>query len=138
MGRILGIDHGNRRIGLALSDPMQIISKPLETITYTNLKTVFEKLKILIREKEVEKIILGLPLGMRGQDTDQTRQVREFGVLMESELLIKVDFEDERLSSLSARKILVLQGIKTGHEKGEVDKTAAAIILQQHLDRVRN
>lgn len=138
MGRILGIDHGNRRIGLALSDPMQIISKPLETITYTNIKTVFEKLKLLIREKEVEKIILGLPLGMRGQDTDQTRRVREFRVLLESELLIKVDFEDERLSSLSARKILVLQGIKTGHEKGQVDKTAAAIILQQHLDRVRN
>lgn len=138
MGRILGIDHGNRRIGLALSDPMQIISKPLDTITYTNIKTVFEKLKLLIREKEVEKIILGLPLGMRGQDTDQTRRVREFKVLLESELLIKVDFEDERLSSLSARKILVLQGIKTGHEKGQVDKTAAAIFLQQHLDRVRN
>lgn len=138
MGRILGIDHGNRRIGLALSDPMQIISKPLDTITYTNIKTVFEKLKLLIREKEVEKIILGLPLGMRGQDTDQTRRVREFKVLLESELLIKVDFEDERLSSLSARKILVLQGIKTGHEKGQVDKTAAAIFLQQHLDRIRN
>ncbi|MEE8437095.1 MAG: Holliday junction resolvase RuvX [Candidatus Neomarinimicrobiota bacterium] len=138
MGRILGIDHGNRRIGLALSDPMQIISKPLETITYSNIKTVFEKLKLLVREKEVEKIILWLPLGMRGHDTDQTRQVREFGVLLESELMIKVDFEDERLSSLSARKILILQGVKTGHEKGQVDKTAAAIILQQHLDRVRN
>jgi len=137
MGRILGIDHGNRRIGLALSDPMQIIAKPHDTIIYSQINSVLEKIKSLIPEFDIEKIILGLPLGMNGKDTDQTRIVREFSDLLKSELNIDIEFEDERLSSLSAKKILVLQGVKTGHEKGRVDQTAAAIFLQQYLDRRR-
>lgn len=137
MGRILGIDHGNRRIGLALSDPMQIISRPYRTITFLNMQDVILKLKEIIKEKDIEKIVLGLPKGMRGQDTSQTKTVREFAVFLGEETELHVEFEDERLSSISAQKALVYQGVKTGHDKGRIDQTAAAIFLQQYLDTQR-
>ncbi len=137
MGRILGIDHGNRRIGLALSDPLQIISKPYSTITFLSMRDVILKLKKIIKEEDIEKIVLGLPKGMRGQNTSQTKIVREFAVLLREETELHVEFEDERLSSISAQKALIYQGVKTGRNKGRIDETAAAIILQQYLDTQR-
>ena len=137
MGRYLAIDHGSKRIGLALSDPMKIIAKPFRTITYDNLDDFFSILFKIIKEEEVECIILGFPIGMNGQETIQTKHVLEFQKKIKLKINIPVLLQDERLSSLSAEKSLIEQKIKTGYNKSEIDKTAAAIFLQQFLDTNR-
>ena len=137
MSRYLAIDHGSKRIGLALSDPMRIIAKPFKTITYSNLDDLFSMLIKIIKEEEVECIVLGFPLGMKGQETIQTKHVLEFKKKLEFKIQIPILLQDERLSSLSAEKSLIQQKVKTGHNKDHIDKTAAAIFLQQFLDTNR-
>ena len=134
MGRILGLDYGDRRIGLALSDPLKMIASPFKFIINTGDDEVLDSLKILIAEEDIEAIVVGLPIGMKGQETKQTTKVREFSELLSS-LTIPISFEDERLSSVSAEKSMIQQKIKTGHNKGMIDQRAAAILLQQYLDR---
>ena len=137
MGRYLAIDHGSKRIGLALSDPMKIIAKPFRTITYDSLDDFFSILFKIIKEEEVESIILGFPIGMNGQETIQTKHVLEFQKKIKLKINIPILLQDERLSSLSAEKSLIEQKIKTGYNKSQIDKTAAAIFLQQFLDTNR-
>ena len=137
MGRILGIDHGNVRVGLALSDPLKIIAKPYKTIIYNNGNDFFRQLNVIIADKCVEHIVVGFPKGMKGQTTKQTEIVIQFVQQLKEEIDLSVTLEDERLSSVSAAKALILQNVKTGHNKGRIDETAAAIVLQQYLDRSR-
>ena len=126
-----------KRIGLALSDPMKIIAKPFKTIQYSNLDDFFKSLTVIIEEKEVECIVLGYPIGMKGQETIQTKNVLEFNEKLKLKIKIPIVFQDERLSSLSAEKSLIEQKIKTGFNKSKIDETAAAIFLQQFLDTKR-
>ena len=135
MGRFLAIDSGEKRVGLALSDPTKIIAKPFKSISYTNQDDLLNKISLIIEQKNVEKIILGLPIGLKGQKTAQTNRVLEFYNLIKDKNDIQIVLEDERLSSISAKKSLVLQNIKTGHNKALIDETAAAIFLQLYLDR---
>ena len=95
------------------------------------------QLKSIVYENNIEIFVLGLPINMKGEDTIQTKKVRNFKKLL-SGLGLPVIYEDERLSSISAKNSLVLQNIKTGHNKGAIDRTAAAIILQQYLDKSSN
>ena len=135
MGRFLAIDFGEKRVGLALSDPTKIIAKPFKTISYNNHDDLLNKISLIIEKENVEKIILGLPKGLKGQQTAQTKKVLEFYNLIKEKNDIQIVTEDERLSSVSAKKSLVLQNIKTGHNKALIDETAAAIFLQLYLDR---
>ena len=135
MGRFLAIDFGEKRVGLALSDPTKIIAKPFKSISYNNQDDLLNKISLIIEQKNVEKIILGLPIGLKGQQTAQTNRVFEFYNLIKDKNDIQIVMEDERLSSISAKKSLVLQNIKTGHNKALIDETAAAIFLQLYLDR---
>lgn len=137
MGRFLAIDHGSKRIGLALSDPMKIIAKPFKTLTYINFEDLFSQIENIIKDNEVDGIIVGLPRGMKFQETAQTKIVLKFIALLKSKINIFIDVQDERLSSVSAEKSLVEQNIKTGHNKLLIDQTAAAIFLQQYLDTRR-
>ena len=116
---------------------MKIIAKPFRTITYDNLDDFFSILFKIIKEEEVECIILGFPIGMNGQETIQTKHVLEFQKKIKLKINIPILLQDERLSSLSAEKSLIEQKIKTGYNKSEIDKTAAAIFLQQFLDTNR-
>ena len=133
MGRVLGVDYGSSRVGLALSDPQKIIASPLHTLINNGNDRLKKKLLELIKKKNVEYIVIGLPIGLKGQETSQTKIVREFAEEMRS-LALPVYFQDERLSSLSAKKSLIEQNVKTGHNKSFIDSTAAAIFLQQFLD----
>ena len=134
MSRILGVDYGERRIGLALSDPLGIIAKPLKVIdrkkTIDYLSAIIETAK----ERDVNKIVVGMPFTLKGELSKQTKIVTEFITELFNQGKIQIIPVDERLSSVSAKKSLREQGIKTGHEKGRVDETAAAIILQEYLD----
>ena len=134
MGRVLGIDYGDSRIGLAMSDPLKIIASPFKTIRNEGNEKCLQVFQSLIKEKDVEAIVVGLPIGLKGQETIQTKKVREFANLLYA-LKLPIHLEDERLSSVSAEKSMIQQNIKTGHNKGLIDQRAAAIILQQFLDK---
>ena len=133
MGRILGVDYGESRIGLALSDSTKSIAFPFKTIKNKNIDSLLEFLNKLSSEKNIESLVVGLPLGMNGKDTQQTKNIRIFSRSISS-LRLPIFFQDERLTSISAKKSLVEQNIKTGHNKEKIDERAATILLQQFLD----
>jgi len=137
MSRCIGIDLGSKRVGLALSDKMNMIASPYKTLTFKNEQDLLDQLRLIIVDFKVKSIVLGLPLNMNGEDSAQTKKVREFKSVL-SIFNLPIIFEDERLSSVSAKRSLVMQDIKTGHNKSEIDKRAAAIILQQFLDKNNN
>ena len=139
----MSIDYGDKRVGIALSDPMHTISYPLCVINNINQEHLVNELFNIVDEKEVEKIIIGLPISMSGSPSNQTKKVILFKDILTQELFdrklnINIDTVDERLSSVAAKNIMIQQGIKTGHNKGRIDETAAAIFLQQYLDRNRS
>ena len=134
MKRILGLDHGERRIGLALSDPLQIIAKPFKTIDLKLTKNIFDSLNSIIKEHDVEEIIVGYPITLKNEFSIQTKKVLKFAELLKKNVQVEVKLYDERLTSQIAQKSLVMQGVKTGHNKEDVDKTAAAVFLQNYLD----
>ena len=133
MGRILGVDYGKIRIGLALSDNTKRIAFPFKTIKNKNIDFLLDFFRKLNSEKNIESIVIGLPLGMNGKDTLQTKNVRIFSKSL-GNLGLPIFFQDERLTSISAKKTLIKQNIKTGHNKEKIDELAAAIFLQQFLD----
>ena len=135
----MSIDYGDKRVGIALSDPMHTISYPLCVINRKNDLDLINEIFKLISEKQVEKIIIGLPLSMSGSYSNQTKKVVLFKDVLFKELTnkslnIDIDTVDERLSSVSAKNIMIQQGIKTGHNKGKIDELSATIILQEYLD----
>ena len=134
MKRALGIDFGDVRVGLALSDLTKTISKPFETIKYINLEDLSLQLKVIIEEKEVDTLVVGIPFNMSGKDTKQTVKVREFVLFTENTINLPIHLIDERLTSKEAEKTMHTLNIKTGHNKGTIDKIAASIILQEYLD----
>ncbi|MBK53300.1 MAG: Holliday junction resolvase RuvX [Candidatus Marinimicrobia bacterium] len=134
MGRLLAIDYGEKRLGLAISDPNQIISKPLKTLILSDSKYIYNELEKIISDYEIQKLIIGLPVGMNGKNTQQTRKVEAFREFLQNKIDIPIILFDERLSSVSAKKSLISQGVKTGHNKSKIDQTAAAIFLQHFLD----
>ena len=134
MGRILALDYGNKKIGVAISDPMKIIAKPLRIIINKKMEKIIDELNSLIEEFDIEIILVGMPITMKNTYSEQTDKVVQFIDYLQNNLKIKIDTYDERLTSKMAEKSLILQGIKTGHNKHEIDKAAAAIFLQNYLD----
>ena len=132
MSRALGIDYGDVRVGISLSDPMRIIAKPL--LTLENNLNLIKTIIALIDTNNITDLVIGYPLGMKGQVTMQTKKVDDFIEKIKLDLNIPITTIDERLSSVTAKASLVKQGIKTGFNKARVDETAAAIILQEFLD----
>ena len=134
MKRVLGIDYGEVRVGLSLSDLTQTIAKPFKTIMYKNTDDLLDQLKEIIIENEVEKLVVGVPYNMKGEDSKQTLKVKEFISFLESNLSYNIELIDERLSSIEAEKTMHKMNVKTGHNKSDIDKIAASVILQEYLD----
>ena len=134
MSRILGIDYGEKRMGLAVSDPLSIIAQPLTTLFREESGAWWHQLEAIIAEQEVTSIVVGYPLTMKGTHSRQTERVDRFILALDDRVALPSERYDERLTSVAARKILIQQGIKTGHDKGAVDRTAAALVLQDYLD----
>ena len=134
MNRIMGLDIGTKRIGVALSDPLLITAQPFQTIDRNPEKNAVAKLEQIIKEYNVNKIISGLPLMMNGDFGPQAQDCKDFGEKLSQKLQIDVIFVDERLTSFQAEEILKKQKAKYTKDKGLVDKIAASIILQEYLD----
>ena len=134
LSRILGLDYGERRIGIALSDPLGIIAKPFTVIDRKITTDYISQLSDIILKNQVIAVVVGLPLTLMGKKSKQTEIVLSFINQLKEILSIPVIAIDERLSSVAAKKSLQKQAIKTGHNKGRIDETAAAIFLQEYLD----
>ena len=130
--RILGIDHGDRRFGLALSDPGKSFAFPFEVIEGED--ALFKRLGPLLEEKEVERIIVGLPLNMDGSTGKKANQVLDFKERLFEKFSITIDVWDERLTTVQAENLLREVGGSARKRKSRVDMVAAQIILQSYLD----
>ena len=136
MKRILAIDYGDVRVGLAISDLTQTIAQPFKTLLYSDSNNLLNQLDNIIKENDIGLIVVGIPYNMKGEDTQQTTKVREFISLMQDNLMIEIKLIDERLTSLEAEKIMHKMNIKTGSNKTKIDKIAASIILQEYLQTI--
>ncbi len=126
MYKILGIDYGKSKVGLALADLETKIAVPLEVVKNDNLLSIINE---LIKSEDIEKIVVGLPLNMSGQESDQTREVKQFVEDLKLSFKIEVITEDERLSTVQAQK---------AGKRGEDDAVAAMYILQSYIDKQTN
>ena len=135
MNRVLGLDIGKKRIGVALSDPLLITAQPFETIQRTPEKNAIERIEQIIKDYNVNKIVAGLPLMMNGDFGEQAQDCTDFSKKIEQKTKINVIFIDERLTSFQAEEILKAQNVKYTKDKGKVDMIAASIILQEYLDQ---
>ncbi|HTI99584.1 MAG TPA: Holliday junction resolvase RuvX [Dongiaceae bacterium] len=132
--RILALDHGTVRIGVALSDELKMIASPLEFIPAEPFADFLTRLKDILREKEVELILVGMPRNMNGSYGPAALKVQEFVAVLKSAVTVPLKTWDERLTSTQANRFLSEGGVKRGERRQKVDKAAAAILLQSYLD----
>ena len=132
--RILALDHGAVRIGVAVSDELRLIATPLEFIPAAPFPEFLNRLQALIREKEVELIVVGLPRNMDGTYGPATEKVREFVAQLQKAVAPPIRTWDERLTSAQANRLLIQGGVRRDERKQKVDAMAAAILLQSFLD----
>jgi len=132
--RILAIDHGSHRIGVAISDELKMIAQPLEFIPAKPFLDFLARLTQLLREKEVELILVGLPRNMDGTLGPAAQKVQEFVATLRSNVNVPIKTWDERLTSAQANRILIQGNVRREKRKEKVDKMAAAILLQSYLD----
>jgi|TARA_Y100000031_G_scaffold105523_1_gene116120 putative Holliday junction resolvase len=136
-GRILSIDYGTSRVGFAVSDPLHIIATPLKTIKNKSIQDLLKQIGLIVKEYDIKSIVVGLPLGLNGKETKQTETVKLFSETL-GKNNYKVIFEDERFTTVLAKKEIIKQKISTGRNKSLIDQVSAAFILQSYLDKRKN
>ena len=137
MGRILAIDYGRKRVGLAVTDPLQIIANGLETVPANE---VLAYLKQYFAKEQVDKIVIGLPKQMNGEESESMKYIRPFVVQLQSTFpSMEIVYVDERFTSVLAHKAMLDGGLKkkARQDKAMVDKISATIILQSYLESNR-
>jgi len=132
--RILALDVGERRIGVALSDPTQTLARSLLVLDRRDDKEALKRVAALVREQGVERVVVGYPLSLRGDVGPQAERVGRFARALARVLEVPVEMWDERYSTVDAERILREQGIGGRKRRQRVDATAAAVILQSYLD----
>ena len=132
--RILAIDHGTKRMGIAVSDEMGMIAQPLEFIPAEPLAEFLVRLDEIIRGKQVELIVVGMPRNMNGSYGPAALKVREFVSALEGAVAVPIKTLDERLTSVQAHRYLTEAEVRGRRRKEKVDQSAAAILLQSFLD----
>jgi putative Holliday junction resolvase len=135
--RILALDHGTRRIGVAVSDETKTIAQPLEYIPAEPFAEFLRRLKKILAEKEVDFILLGLPRNMDGSYGPAAEKVQTFAGILKTAITIPIKMWDERLTSTMANRVLLQGNVRRDKRKEKVDAMAAAILLQSYLDSGR-
>ena len=136
MGKIIAIDHGDRRIGLAISDDLGMIAFPFKTIDTKKDRSYIDTICKIVDDGNVSDIVVGWPVGMSGNITSQTKKVEDFINKLEEKTSAKIIRIDERLTSAIAKRKMIEAGKNQKDNKGEADMLAAATILQDYLDNV--
>ena len=132
--RILGLDHGTKRVGVAVSDELHMIALPMEYIAPEPFADFLARLKEILREKEIELILIGMPRNMDGSYGPAALKVQEFAAALKDAVAVPLKLWDERLTTTQAQKFLIQGGMRRDKRKEKVDQTAAAILLQSYLD----
>lgn len=135
MERILGLDIGEKRIGVALSDLLGLTAQGLATINRVGKKKDFDEIGKIIAEYDIKKVVVGLPLNMDGSMGESCEMVRNFAEKIKNKFNVEIIYIDERLSTVSATKVLLEANVRRENRKHVVDKIAASYILQSYLDR---
>jgi putative Holliday junction resolvase len=138
VGRVLALDVGEKRTGVAMSDETQTLARPFITLNRASKKEDFAKIIKLCREHAIEKVVIGLPKTLRGEEGRQAQHVRRYAAELQAALDLPIEFWDERYSSVDAQDRLASSSRKRARSlrsaKGDIDSAAAAIILQEYLD----
>ncbi|MCB1246958.1 MAG: Holliday junction resolvase RuvX [Acidimicrobiia bacterium] len=133
-GRVIGLDHGTRRIGVAVSDPTGTIASPVRYID-TEAEDPVEAIEALCVEYDVAVIVLGLPVALDGREGPSAIRVRDFGSRLTERIDLPLEFQDERFTSHTAESVLIEGGVRRSKRKERRDQLAATILLQSWLDR---
>jgi putative holliday junction resolvase len=133
VGRLLALDVGEKRVGVAICDETQTLARPLLTLNRASKKEDFARLAKLCRENAIEKVIVGLPRTLRNEEGPQAQRVRRYADELQAALNLPIDFWDERFSTVEAYDLLATTGRQLS-SKSEIDAIAASVILQDYLD----
>ncbi|MEJ8751012.1 Holliday junction resolvase RuvX [Lagierella sp. ICN-221743] len=137
MERFMGLDVGDKTIGVAISDPFFITAQGHSTIIRTGIKKDIQRLKEIIEENNVSKIVVGLPKNMNNSIGPQGEKVLDFVSRMKKELNNEIILQDERLTTVSAERILIEGNVSRKNRKKVIDKVASTYILQSYLDMIK-
>ena len=132
--RKMGIDYGDKRIGIAMTDALCIISSPFEVYQNKGEEDALSHINKLIKDYDVDEVAMGLPLNMDGTEGERALIHKAFGEKLASLSGVKVSFVDERLTSAEAEEILISSGVRREKRKELIDKISAQIILQTYLE----
>lgn len=136
IGRILAIDYGARRIGIAVSDPLRVTAQSLPTIEVKSLQQIISALEAIINEKKVAEIVVGMPLNLKGETTAAAQKVEEFIQQLQQRFKLPVHCWDERWTSVAAQRTIREFGKSPSRHKEKVDQISALLILQSFLDHL--
>lgn len=142
--RKLGLDVGDKTIGVAVSDELDITAQGVTTIDRVGIRKDAGKVMDYVREYDCDTVVMGLPINLDGSDSVQTEKVREFRTMLENKMRssgmadVKLEWQDERFTTVIAERVLMEANMKRKSRKEVVDKQAAIIILQSYMDRVKN
>ena len=131
---IMSVDYGDKRTGIAICDKLEMLASPVGVLTEWNSETLADKIVNLAVEKKAETIVIGLPKNMDGSQGFRADACKELGKLVKSRTQIPVEFWDERLTTVSAHRILSENNVRGKKRKAVVDSVAAEIILQDYID----
>jgi putative Holliday junction resolvase len=134
MSRILGVDFGFRRVGAAISDPGRSIASPLEVYERRDARQDARHYEMLVREHDIERIVVGLPVHTTGREGQLAALAREWGSWLKTAAGVPVVYHDERFTSVEADNLMLESGLKRQKRKSLRDKLAAQILLQSYLD----
>lgn len=133
-GRILALDYGTKKVGVAITDPLQITASPLTTLRYQSQDDLLNQIREILEAQEVVEIIIGVPVTLSGGESQFTKAVRAFIDWFTGQVDLPVHTLDERFTTKDAKSTLVEMGVRTGHNKDRVDSMAASHLLRFYLD----
>jgi putative Holliday junction resolvase len=137
MGRVLAVDPGSRRVGVALSDPEETIAQPLTSLAAEPRESLPARLAALAREHDAAELVVGLPRRLDGGQGPEAREARDLGERLRRLTGLRVTMVDERLTSVAAERALLATGTRRARRRELSDQVAAALILQTHLEARR-
>lgn len=138
--RIIGLDYGDKTVGVAISDETFLIAQPVETIKReraNKLRQTYAKIETIIQNYDIGKIVIGMPLNMDNTEGERCLRTREFAETLERRTGLEVVFWDERLTTVAADEVLNMGGVRKEKRKEYIDKIAASMILQGYLDSLK-